>query len=893
MTAQEEEDLSSERQGDDDLLQVIADHQSGEMSERALKEQGKVTEKKEKAGIASGQPGAHHAVSGATAKSGSKKAVLSISGTAAMKPSVPPSITGAEDLLLRKGKPVPVPVAAATAASSNVPAPISTAEDALLQKGKSKQVPVAGTAAQQATAARNSNIPASIAGAEDSLLATKNRVVLHVTHDSTSPVPGRAALALRNVHQDKVTAEVPPLPLSTTSEAEPGAYQARPGSSFVPNNDIRFSLVGATPSMELAREQLRGSVTYEMGSTPSEQLRGSANYDMGSAPLDRPSSANNNNRDLSVARLVDEERQDLPQAEQFRARNKTNPRNTLILVGLGVLLAAVVVLLSVLLATRDNEAKSDTPSEGTPSTESTIGLSTLAPTTTIMMTDPGTYLLRLLPDYTQDAIREEPNSPQQLAYVWMINDPSLAEYAEWRIVQRYALAVFYYATGGEDSWTFTDRWLSYDAHECRWFNKPYFELVELYMQASSFVKNNFIEMYSSKEYPCQNFHGYAYGNESNPITTFMDAEQINHVAADGDENNRTGIYTHMWLYLNNLVGAVPRELYLLTGLKSLSLAGNPDLQLTLTSDMGQLQKLEAVELSAMGVDGAFPSQIGLMTNFATMLMQYNKISGSIPTQIGTMSSLAHITLEQNALTGPLPSEMGVLSDTMNWFYFFGNQMTGSLPSEFGGLTGLQYLNSWGNKFTGAIPTQIGRLSQLYIATFHENMFTGTLPSQIARLTDCWVGLSFNNNFLTGTIPTQLGLLTSLRGAQVGSGTYTFGLSNNQLTGSIPTEFGLMTSVERMWLHNNRLTGPIPSQIGLLSNHLFHFLAHNNNLSGTIPPEVEWVSSFENSTLTEFNVVNNTNLAGQIPESLCPLAFFDCSDSLCGCNCSCSQANATF
>ena len=47
------------------------------------------------------------------------------------------------------------------------------------------------------------------------------------------------------------------------------------------------------------------------------------------------------------------------------------------------------------------------------------------------------------PDYSQPAL-EDPESPQSLARDWLLGDPNLSTYEDWRQLQRFALGTFYY-----------------------------------------------------------------------------------------------------------------------------------------------------------------------------------------------------------------------------------------------------------------------------------------------------------------------------------------------------------------------------------------------------------------------------------------------------------------
>lgn len=76
-------------------------------------------------------------------------------------------------------------------------------------------------------------------------------------------------------------------------------------------------------------------------------------------------------------------------------------------------------------------------------------------------------------------------SPQRNAFEWLRSPLNLQDLPEERILQRYALATFFYSTKGWE-WTVASRWLS-NEHECSWFttstsievcnpNKEYAEL---------------------------------------------------------------------------------------------------------------------------------------------------------------------------------------------------------------------------------------------------------------------------------------------------------------------------------------------------------------------------------------------------------------------------------
>lgn len=127
------------------------------------------------------------------------------------------------------------------------------------------------------------------------------------------------------------------------------------------------------------------------------------------------------------------------------------------------------------------------------------------------------------------------------------------------------------------------------------------------------------------------------------------------------------------------------------------------------------------------------------------------------------------------------------------------------------------------------------------------------------------------------------------------------LDSNLLSGSIPTELGILVSSFRfLHLSNNFLTGQIPSELAQLGNLTLLSLG-DNDLSGEIPGELSTLVA--NETLISIHVTGNPLLSGEIPQEMCEVGLgienficpgwlricgvaFDCSDSLCGCDCPC-------
>ena len=172
------------------------------------------------------------------------------------------------------------------------------------------------------------------------------------------------------------------------------------------------------------------------------------------------------------------------------------------------------------------------------------------------------YILGLLPECTRSSVdvgnlQEPPPSPQTQAYFWVLNDPYLADYQDWRIVQRFALATLYYATAGDTHWVKKTDWLSYDVPEYNWYYATLFE--------DNTIFDDIPTRFSDKL-----------------VNSFMMNEQGEGLG-------------HVWLYANGLRGTLPPEFFLLTSLRTIDLASNR-LQGQLPTHIGDLRYLEMMAL---------------------------------------------------------------------------------------------------------------------------------------------------------------------------------------------------------------------------------------------------------------------------------------------------------
>ena len=290
------------------------------------------------------------------------------------------------------------------------------------------------------------------------------------------------------------------------------------------------------------------------------------------------------------------------------------------------------------------------------------------------------------------------------------------------------------------------------------------------------------------------------------------------------------------LRVNNLSGAIPRELGSLTNLRFLALSSNPNLS------------------------GSIPSELGSLTNLVNLSLTSNNLSGEIPRELSNPTNLSHLALSGNNLSGSIPRELGSLTNLVNLFLGI-NNLTGEIPRELGNLTNLETLVIARNNLSGEIPRELGGLTNLESLDVRENNLTGAIPRELARFAD-----TIN--------PQQNGVILPIEGDTVDSAAdktvleafydATGGANWNNNEGwktdrPLSEWRGVTTRVEAgvarvtgLSLPNNNLTGEFPSRLADLAPNLETLVLNGNNLTGAIP---EALRRFENTINPQAGGVN--------------------------------------
>ncbi|CAB9512858.1 Leucine Rich Repeat [Seminavis robusta] len=671
-----------------------------------------------------------------------------------------------------------------------------------------------------------------------------------------------------NAQEEQCSQNNPKQASSTAGTCEhehvPGAYAGAPGTSPQRNLRPRFSLLGVTSSPDVTqiRQEImagedeqrtlkqgqpvgnhNGALSTEQQQDPTNTAclqpvpRGNTTDTTPNA--DRPTN-NENPEGLSVAEMVPEDeeeamRHQLPRAAHFdmdestqrRLQARKQFRNRIILGGtLFLALLLMIILMAILIpSSKDSTATNTEPSTAPAPT----GMPSQMPTAFDI------YIMSFLPEHSILSIQQNRESPQSKAWQWLIEQDrdSLQLLSIDRIMQKFALATLYFATAGE-SWTHNDNWLNHSIHECEWYTKQEFGMTSFF----------------SGLYP----------------GVFQEVQQPDALC---DED---GLYQHLWLDQNNLVGSLPDELFLLTSLSSLSASFNKELQGPIPSQIGQLTQLEGLGISFISRGGSIPSEIGGLTKLNSLALFANDHDGTMPTELWQLSNLQTFSLIRNQnLKGTISTEIGNFQ-FLHHFNLGECDMSGTIPSEIGQATALEWITLHANRLSGNVSSELGRLARLQILGLFENALEGALPTELGLLTSSLV-MSFRYNQLTDHVPSELGLLSNL--------TVSLVLANNSLSGQIPSELGLLSNLGEISLENNHFSGPVSDQLGQLLLQ-----------SEEGPP-----------ALHTLNIKGNPFLTGTVPSDLCNISgtckpnnldpceephglLFDCSSALCGCDCLC-------
>jgi Leucine-rich repeat (LRR) protein len=384
----------------------------------------------------------------------------------------------------------------------------------------------------------------------------------------------------------------------------------------------------------------------------------------------------------------------------------------------------------------------------------------------------------------------------------------------YRIIQRYILSTFYYATQGDTNWETKDLWVQPGVHECEWvgvickeLNIPAFSLGEAVNTPEDMPMHNDISgdvvsesMVIEINLPENGLNGYLpkeigwlmflqnLGLWSNSIGEEL-PEEI------GNLTSLRGLH----LDDNKFEGSIPTSIGMLSELNDLSVANNADIRGEIPSEIFGLEKLERLWIYNTQVDSLPDVSFAKLRSLQDLNLKGNKLAGALPDDMSDMTNLESLDLSSNLFTGLIPSSWSNLVN-LKKLAVNNNKLRGQVPDIFDSLTNLESISLDINGFNGDIPSNIGAANtSLKKLTLGENKFEGEIPESIR---DCvnLRQLEVNSNQLRGNVPSWLGELTKLEYLD---------LSDNMFSGDVPSQLAGLSIVKEISLHSNLLEGTVP------------------------------------------------------------------------------------
>ena len=247
-------------------------------------------------------------------------------------------------------------------------------------------------------------------------------------------------------------------------------------------------------------------------------------------------------------------------------------------------------------------------------------------------------ILAILGTVADPVLLRDASTPQGQATEWILNgDERIVCPDAAKIIQRWALAVMYYSTNGDD-W---DLCSAEDAI-CATTLDP--------------DKGDFLMNFLSPVDECEWFG----------ITCARTPEGLNCVERIIYEDN-------------NLSGTIPTELGLLSGLAVLGMEQGTTSG-RIPSELGSLENMIFIDLDFNQLTGSLPTELYQLTRLETLDLNVNRLTGTIDVDIGRLTNLGFVQLQNNLFTGTIPTEVGLL-ENLDTFNVHKNELTGEVEQE--------------------------------------------------------------------------------------------------------------------------------------------------------------------------------------------------------------------
>ncbi|KAJ8571149.1 hypothetical protein K7X08_038121 [Anisodus acutangulus] len=122
--------------------------------------------------------------------------------------------------------------------------------------------------------------------------------------------------------------------------------------------------------------------------------------------------------------------------------------------------------------------------------------------------------------------------------------------------------------------------------------------------------------------------------------------------------------------------------------------GNANLSGQLVPQLGQLQKLQYLELYSNNISGRIPNELGNLIELVSLDLYLNNLNGPIPASLGRLQKLRFLRLNNNSLTGGIPMSLTTIV-ALQVLDLSNNHLTGPVPvnGSFSLFTPISFANN--------------------------------------------------------------------------------------------------------------------------------------------------------------------------------------------------------
>nr|XP_027126974.1 probable LRR receptor-like serine/threonine-protein kinase At1g56140 isoform X6 [Coffea arabica] len=230
--------------------------------------------------------------------------------------------------------------------------------------------------------------------------------------------------------------------------------------------------------------------------------------------------------------------------------------------------------------------------------------------------------------------------------------------------------------------------------------------------------------------------------------------------------------------------------------------------------------MQYLSVGINALSGELPKELGMLTDLRSLSFSTNNFSGSFPNELGNLTRLTQLYFDSSGVSGAIPPTFAKLQSLVT-VWGSDARLTGQIPDFIGNWSQLTTLRFQGNAFHGRIPLSFSKLTSLTDLRISD-LSNASSSLDFIRDMKSLSTLILRNNNISGSIPPNIGEYPRLQRLD---------LSFNNLSGRIPDSLLNLTSLTHLFLGNNKFTGSLPSQ---KSEVLQNIDLSYNELSGGFP-----------------------------------------------------------